>query len=324
MLEAHLIKSLQDFNERIKRNYQDLPQADTLRDKISLFGRFIYCNKIDASRIPEFTECRPVVAVDGSRIEYASFFPYSLVFMRTLAKCTGGSDITRSGIISPLNLEVYNQLEKISDEQDISLEEAYTLHLKYSLAYMELLTALEAAKTYKPYMLMLDGGFLLFDRFEEWEELRRVCIENKIILTGIIEEIATAELANWLDLNRDNRIRIYDREVLFGILEVGEYLIFNSDRRIKKDYCTVFARLGTSPQAIGCDFLSEQEDDVFKSMDFIYTLTPKSGQGIPLWLQITDARVRIKREEAEKLVENYLDPYVKEKIFKANRKKRAF
>lgn len=324
MLDEQLWKGLREFNQWMKINCEHIPSKDILREKISVLGDFISCQKIDASDMDNFTCNRSIAAVDGSRVEYTSFFPYSLAILRTLAKCSGKEDVRKSDIITPLNPETNNVLEKKSRKENISLEEAYSLYLKEALAHMELLTALEAARKYRPYIIMLDGGFLLFDKFTEWQELCTLCQENNIILVGIIEEVATAELAVWLGLKPESRMRIYDREILFGLFNCGEYLLFKPDKRIKKDYCTVFARLGSMPQAIGCDFLSEQEDKVPDAMNFIYTLTPEQGQGLPLWLQITDAKVRIKRKEAEKLIENSLDPELRERLFRANRERRSY
>lgn len=324
MWDVQLIKGLQQFDGWMKRSHEEIPPPGELREKLERWGRFVFAEKLEAFELKKITGERVIAAVDGSRVEYASFYPYSLVLMRALGKCTGRDDVEKSIVITPLSQEVACKIRVRSEMEGITEEEAYRLYLKEELAHIEVVTALEIVKEYKPFLLMLDGGFLLFDHFEEWQELYSFCLENDIILTGIIEEVATSVLAKWLDLNIKNRVRIYDREILFGLLKKGEYLFFNEGCHLKKNYNTVFARMGSVPQAVGCDFLAEQRGKIPLAMNLLYTLTPRQGQGIPLWLQITDAKVRIQKKEAEKLIENLLAPEWRELLFRANRERRSF
>ncbi|SHH00076.1 NurA domain-containing protein [Thermosyntropha lipolytica DSM 11003] len=324
MWNVQMVKDLRQFNVYIKTASKAIPHREELRKALSLWGTFRLGEKIPSLKLKELLGERTIAAVDGSRIEYASFYPYSLVLLRTLGKCTGREDLEKSKVITPLHAETAALVYKKKEKEGIGEEEAYRLYLKEELAHLEILTALEIAEKYKPCLLMLDGGFLLFDQFAEWRKLYKFCLENDIILVGIIEEVATSVLAKWLDLRLDHSLRIYDREILFGLLDKGEYLLFAADKNIKKNYHTVFARLGSLPQAIGCDFLAEQREKITQAMNLLYTLTPRHGQGIPLWLQITDAKVRLRKKETEKLIENCLEPELRELFFRANRERRAF
>jgi hypothetical protein len=328
MFDVETIGELEKLNFFIKSNQFCTHSRERLRKMLADQGVIKKAVPILEGNLEEFTGSRPVVAVDGSRLEYGSFYPYYIVFMKTLAKSTltmnGKDSIINSQLLTPVEPVFFNQVEEYSQKRQISIDEAYRNLLKESLAHMELKTALKAVKEFNPCVLIMDGGFLLFDKFPEWQELCESCIAQNTILVGIIEEVATAELGKWFNLVSPFRPRVYDREVLFGVFDQGEYIHFYSVNRIKKNYCTVFARLASAPQACGCDFLPDQEESVEKTMDFLYTLTPRHGQSIPAWLQIVDAEVRLRKKEMDRVVNTCIDKDIYERYFKANRERRTY
>ena len=95
------------------------------------------------------------------------------------------------------------------------------------------------------------------------------------------------------------------------------------EKAIKRDYYTVFARMGSTPQAVACDFLPGQEEHLLPAMNLIYSLTPPQGRGIPAWLDLVDREVRLNKKSMESLVMNGLDPAVRERFFKSNRERRG-
>ncbi|MGI5921804.1 MAG: DNA double-strand break repair nuclease NurA [Syntrophomonadaceae bacterium] len=328
MFDVSTMGELHKLNALLRTNNGGLPSRQEVRQKLVTRGDFQHPVSLAEPELRAFTGGRPVVAVDGSRLEYGSFYPYYVVFMKSLAKSTGavqGEDsVCNSQVLTPIDPDLFAQVELYREQRQISVDEAYRNILKESLAQMEIRTALEAVKKFNPCLLILDGGFLLFDKFPEWQELCKQCEEEDIILVGVIEEIATAELGKWLNLVSTIRPRVYDREVLFGLFEPGEYIHFFSQYHIKKNYCTVFGRLASAPQACGFDFLPEQEEEVPATMNFLYTVTPHRGQGIPAWLQIVDTEVRIRKKEMDRLVNTFIDQDVYEKYFKANRDRRVY
>ena len=165
-------------------------------------------------------------------------------------------------------------------------------------------------------------GLLLFDRFPEWELLVSEARTHNCILVGVIEEVATAELCSLTGLEVPG-LRIYDREFLFGLLEVGEMVALGGESAIKRNYTTVFARMGSTPQAVACDFLAEQGEFLLPAMNLIYSLTPSQGRGIPAWLDLVDREVRLTRKSMETVIMNGLDPLVRERFFTANRERRG-
>lgn len=324
MLDKNILLTLQQFNNQLKSDTYNNFKASLVRERLETKGKFKKANKLPPSKLLELTNEKAILAVDGSRIEYGSFYPYLLAFFRTLAGTTNNIFVEDSQIISPLIPEIQKIIEEFAKENNISEEDAYKIFLRNSLAQMELRTALKLVKDYKPHILMLDGGFLLFDKFPEWQLLVEECVNNNIILVGIIEEIATAEIAPMLNILSYERPRIYDREILFGLLEKSEYFNFHPENKIKKNYATVFARLSTSPQAVAVDFLGEQDFFIDDSMNIINTLTPNNGQGIPAWLQLIDAKVRLRKKDIDKILYTCLDRDIIEKYFIPNRERRIY
>ncbi|QGT99264.1 hypothetical protein SYNTR_0671 [Candidatus Syntrophocurvum alkaliphilum] len=328
MVNENIVSSLYNLNTLINSWKENLPEINILRERFLEKGQFINLINLSKKEINTIVEAGKIVAVDGSRVEFGSFFPYYICLLKTLAKSTGYFDgekhVDDFLALTPLDHKVFKEIEKSSIDNKISIDESYRNYLKENLARMELKTALTTIKKFNPSLIILDGGFLLFDKYPEWEELYQECIDKDIILVGLIEEIATSELAKWFNITVANRPRIYDRELLFGLFNQGEYINFHTGNRIKKDYCTVFGRLSSSPQAIACDFLPEQEHYVSNTMHLLYSLTPKQGQGIPIWLQIVDAEVRLRKKEVDKLISTCIDSDTYQRYFKPNRENRIY
>lgn len=324
MLDKDIIFSLRKFNQQIKSDSFNFFTAALVREGLTTKGQFKHAFKLNEADISSLINNRPITAIDGSRLEYGAFYPYYLAFLRTMAGTTGSEDIIDSEISTPLNPEVQDIVETLAQKNRVSNDEGFKLYLKRALAQMELKTALAAVQRYRPYLLMLDGGFLLFDKFPEWDLLCEECLQNNTILVGVIEEIATAEVAPMIGIEALNRPRIYDRELLFGLFTKGEYLHFHIENKFKKDYATVFARLSTSPQAIAIDFLATQEVEIEKVLNLLFTLTPANGQGIPSWLQLIDAQVRLRKKEIDRLLYTCIDADLIEKYFIPNRERRIY
>ncbi len=324
MLDKNILLTLQNVNQELKNDIQHVFNPALVKDQLITKGEFFNAQKLSPSQLIKKTTEKPILAVDGSRVEYGSFYPYSLAFFRSLAGTTSNIFLERTQLVSPLIPETYEIISKLAQENNMLEEDAYILFLKNSLAQMELRTVLELSKGLVPHMILLDGGFLLFDKFPEWQTLVAECLNNNIILVGVIEEVATAELAPMLNINLAKRARVYDREIIFGLFSQGEYFKFYPENKIKKDYATVFARLSTLPQAIACDFLGEQESLIIESMDVINSLTPVNGQGIPVWLQLIDAKVRLKKKDIDRILYTTLDRDIMERYFIPNRKRRIY
>ncbi|MGE5450148.1 MAG: DNA double-strand break repair nuclease NurA, partial [Methanomassiliicoccales archaeon] len=188
------------------------------------------------------------------------------------------------------------------------------------LASLELKVATQAIEYWQPRLLLLDGGLLLFDTLPGWDELLAVANKVGTMIVGVIEEIATAELAPRLKLERPST---YDRELLFGLLVPGEVYILDADKPIKKNYRTVFTRFSTRPAATACDFLpGTPEEDISSCLQLLYATTGGTGRGVPFLLDLVDRKVRLNRQEGEILLKMGLSSGTYEKFFVSQREQR--
>ncbi|MDD4570385.1 MAG: DNA double-strand break repair nuclease NurA, partial [Tepidanaerobacteraceae bacterium] len=96
-----------------------------------------------------------------------------------------------------------------------------------------------------------------------------------------------------------------DWEILFGLLEVGEILEI-APGLFKEGFRTCFMRASVDPKPIGIDLLEEQQGYLNEVVDLVFTLTPRDGRGIPLWLDIIDKNVRITDAVMKGLLSTYL------------------
>ncbi|MGE5397939.1 MAG: DNA double-strand break repair nuclease NurA [Chitinophagales bacterium] len=321
MIHYDLIDSARGINQLFRDRSGVLPSIETRRTNLP--GILMDLNRLSDTAIKDFSNGRPLAAVDGSRVDYGELYPYTICLMQALACSTqDGIELSRAGIISPMAAETNESIQKIMYERGMEEQEAYRRHLRESLARVELELAIDIIHKCGPFLLMLDGGFLLFDRFPEWTALVDSAQKSGCILTGVIEEVATAELYSRSEFQTASQ-RVYDREYLFGVLNQGECLVMGNDQAIKRDYTTVFTRMGSVPQVIAFDFLAGQSGVIDKAMDFAYSLTPGQGRGIPAWLDMVDRRVRLSRKNVANLLFNTLEPSLREKYLNPNRNRRG-
>ncbi|MGE5417265.1 MAG: DNA double-strand break repair nuclease NurA [Acidobacteriota bacterium] len=327
MLSSDLLQATRDMNEIFKQRAQDLPSRETRRDSLQSFSEIKNMRRLKSDQVRKLTRESGITAVDGSRVEYGTVYPYAVALMQALARNSlqkeDYQELKAAQLMSPIEPDTYNEITRKAAADRLDEPEAYRRLLKDELAHMELKLALSAVERYRPALLMLDGGFLMFDRFSEWQGLIESCKNNNTILVGVIEEVATAELNKMCGLYPEDTHRIYDREFLFGVLDQGECLILDEKSAIKRDYATVFTRMGAAPQAIACDFIPHQRDLIELAMDLLYSLTPMQGRGIPSWLDIIDRDVRITRQNLDTVIAAGFDAQIRERFLRPNRDRRG-
>ncbi|WP_235860860.1 DNA double-strand break repair nuclease NurA [Peptoniphilus porci] len=95
------------------------------------------------------------------------------------------------------------------------------------MATIEIETAIEYIDKYDFDYLMMDGGFIRYkiNCLELFKELRECCERKNIILFGVIKDIKTNVIARSLELDES----IYDREILFNRLNIGEAILIKNE-----------------------------------------------------------------------------------------------
>lgn len=303
---------LREVNKNLKDKYDFIFSLDndTFRKELTEnVGRLIEMEKFPKDKLSKY---RRTVGVDGSNNRSGGAFPHFIEIFQGLAKSTDGNEVYKNKVYTPTLNDIY---------EDKNLSQKY-------LATIEIETALEYINKYDFDYLMMDGGFIRYkiNCLDLFTELRETCEAKNIILFGVIKDLKTNVIARSLEIDES----IYDREILFNRLKTGEAVLIRNEinKKFIKDglgegFSSAFMRTSKFPGAVGLDILDTQEKYLEEISSLIYTLTPMSSRGVPLWLDIVDKDVKITDEILTTLLEEYLDRDVYERFFISERDKRS-
>lgn len=303
---------LREVNKSLRNKYAFIFSLDndTFRKELTEnVGRLIEMEKFPKEKLSKY---KRTVGVDGSNNRSGGAFPHFIEIFQGLAKSTDGNEVYKNKVYTPTLNDIY---------EDKNLSQKY-------LATIEIETALEYINKYDFDYLMMDGGFIRYkiNCLDLFTELRETCEAKNIILFGVIKDLKTNVIARSLEIDES----IYDREILFNRLKTGEAILIRNEinKKFIKDglgegFSSAFMRTSKFPGAVGLDILDTQEKYLEEISSLIYTLTPMSSRGVPLWLDIVDKDVKITDEILTTLLEEYLDRDVYERFFISERDKRT-
>lgn len=293
------------------------PAAGAVREALCRVGRFVPV----APREPE----RAVVAVDGSCQTIGTTYPCFLALIQAVALPLPpvGEPAVGHRLFSPLLPEERAVLEAAGGAQPA--ETAAELRVKALMAELELTVALEAAGRVRGALTLLDGGFVHFRAraAAPFARLTEAVAAGAGVLIGVIEEVSSRLLGEAVgDLWPAGHCP-YDREILYGCLEVGEAFVVGPGLSKGEGTGTVFARFGAHPQPVAFDFLRVQEEAVLAALGMLRALTPGDGRGVPAPVDLADRYVRLTAAEVEQLVAAAVPAALRELLLTAHRTRRA-
>jgi len=327
---------LKDCNDKLKEKYENqsnLSRKD-LRRLIDKTGKFINLDRLENLQIDKLIKGRPIVGVDGSVNKQGKVYPHYIELLQALAKSTDRSQsgIVRHDIFSPMiEKDKQNILKKVSiannkvdEDSKVYAQEVAGKIRSSLLASLEVLVAYDSILKWNPSLIMMDGSLTRYkiQAEEKWEELMELALKREVVIVGVIEEIGTHDLSLALGDDLPTKMTdMYDRELMFGLLDLGEMVLFDGAKDgLKKS----FVRSSRDPGVIGIDILKEQSGAMKDVASLVYSLTPEAGRGIPIWLDIVDEEVRISNKMMEMIIDNYLDPTLKQRLFHSKRADRVY
>lgn len=324
-IHKELKDKISNLNEFIQDKYKEVfsLERNTLRGFIKEhIGPIKPMKKLENKHLALYEAKGGIVGVDGSTNRMGGAYPHFVDVFQGLAKSTiiKNEPIFKADIYSPLFSEKEENLLE-EDEKNIADKR------NRMLASIEVEVALESAKKFKPYAILMDGSLIRYNisSYDLWINLREECEKNGILLVGVIKDIKTSIIGDKLgEIYANMKIDAYDRELLFGQLEYGEMIIISDEvnKKKKEGYSSVFMRSSLAPTVIGMDIIDSQKEHLEEMSSLVFTLTPENSRGVPLWLDMVDKEVQISDAIMKGLMERYMDRDIYERFFVSERAKR--
>lgn len=328
-ISRELKEKFADLNIVLANKYENLISLDkkTLRKFIKTnIGEIIKLEKMDINELEKYSKKGGIVGVDGSVNKMGGAYPHYVEVFQGLAKNTIYQDkpIYKADFYTPLFLEEKDK-NILEEDDERSKEDALR---NYKLASIEVEAALESISSFNPYAIIMDGSLIRYDIecFDKWIELRKMCEEKGIIIIGVIKDIKTSILGDKLvEEGVVEEGSFYDRELLYGLLNFGEMVVIKEEatRKTKEGFSSIFMRSSKAPNVIGMDILDSQREYLEEMARLIFSLTPRDGRGVPMWLDVIDNEVKISDRLMKQLLEEYLDRDIYEVLFVSERDKRT-
>ncbi len=306
-------REIKNLNDGLKNKYNDFFTMDKTEFKsevLQKIGKNYKLKKLEKNSLKKFGL---VVGVDGSVNKVGGDFPHYVEVYQALAKPTKGQDLYENEIYTPLMGKIGEEIGEQSKREKL-------------LAQIELQAAIDSIDFHRPDMLMMDGGLIRYkinDR-DRYMELIEKCEDSNIILIGVLKELKTNVISRALEYENS----IFDRELLYGKLEIGDFIEIYDEFNKKSgenegELTSGFLRTSNSAMAIGIDILQSQRQHLKDVAELVYTLTPYNSRGVPLWLDIVDKEVKITDVLIKSMLEEYLDRDIYERFFITERDRRG-
>lgn len=324
-IHSELKDKVKELNHLMQDKYKEVLSLDkaTLRKIIEdHIGLIVSMDMLSTADLNTYEKKGGIVGVDGSTNKIGGAYPHFVEVFQGLAKSTliQNQPIFKSDIYTPL---FSDKQENILEKDEKQIEEKRNK----ALANIEVEVALESISKFKPYAILMDGSLIRYYiySYDSWIKLREECEKYGILLVGVIKDIKTSIIGEKLgELNPTMKINAYDKELLFGQLDYGEMIIIKDEVNKKKEsgYSSVFMRSSLDPSVIGMDIIDSQSQYIEEMGKLVFTLTPENSRGVPLWLDLVDAEVKISDAIMKSIIERYMDREIYERFFISERSKR--
>lgn len=326
-LSDEWVIQLQRLNSRFRDSFGDDRLGGRQARRALLAGRvgkIRRLRRLAGAELDGYLRGRPLVGVDGSMNTFGGQYPHYVDFLRAMAKPSVGEPVVLKEIHSPIPGEE----EPRRNDQEIRQQK---------LAALEVLAAVHAAEKLQPAVILMDGPLVRLDMRarESFQTLRDFVVKNNILLTGCIENIESRVISTLLGDEAPSGWRgRYDADLLWETLDPGEVLEVSRPvkglvHRMAEDeeekatpMRTWFMRSSLAPGVVGMEMMEEQASTMGALADYLYTLTPPDGRGIPIWIDLVDREVRLTDVELEAYL-HLLDPHLK-RVFASKREARIF
>lgn len=310
-LNIKLAAKMKELNNKLSQDLRDIKNFNRpyLRDQLKAYGSFINLEKLEKEELEKFSK---MACIDGSVNRFGSSHPHYIDVYQGLAK------VSKSSLADVILSDVYSPLTSNLSEDDEDLK-------KKLLARIEILTGLETLRTYDLDYLLMDGNLIRYtiEDKENFDKLIGLCLEKDVLLAGFIKEPKTNILGE-LIFKDSQQIKLYDKDILYGILNEGEGYILNDsyNKKVDQGFSSMFLRTASYPGVSGLEVLEGQKASLYNIANLCYSLTPQMSRGVPLIIDMVDKEVKIDDKLMREIVLAYLDTDLVERFFRSERSMR--
>lgn len=308
-----LQNKLTDLNLNLKLRLKNIDNLNivALREKILKIATIENLKKL---RDNELSRIGIVTCIDGSVNRVGGAFPHYIDLFQSLSKSNNPNmkDLYLHNIYSPL-VNVGSD-----EEEDVRGR---------MLAEIEILAALESVEKQSAKLIIMDGGLIRYQISANsiFQTLVNVCEEKDVILAGIIKDTKTNIFFSEI-FGEDADYEIYDKDLLYGVLEMGEaiFLPESLNKKWLEGFSSAFYRGSRYPGIVGLDILNSQVKHIKAVANLAYTLTPESSRGVPLLIDMVDQDVKLDDKLVDGLIKSYLDKDIFERFYRSERSMRRY
>lgn len=305
--EKELIDIIKKFNKNIKTSYSGIGDISKsqIRSRIRTMAEVYDIERYSSDNIK-------MTCIDGSVNKVGGSFPHYIEIYQSLAMISNMEDRSKSTIYSPL-------IDGGSEDEDMR---------KKHLAKIEIDLAIDLAENIDDLdLILMDGGLVRYsiDAQASFHRLKDLVLKKDIILGGFIKEIKTDFVYETL-FPEYLGPKIYDKDLLYGVLEPGQALIFPEEiiSKAKEGFYSCFLRLASFPGVTGIDLLKEQKSNIKDLAGLAYILTPPKSRGVPMIIDMVDAKARLGDDLSLELIKSNIDRDIYERFFVSERSLRKY
>ena len=314
IVNENLKKSLEILNQNLNNKLYKIEglSRESIRRNLINYGRLINLKKLSMDEMKPF---KPAACVDGSVNRYGGSHPHYIDLFQGLSKISGENKKShfKSSLFSPI-------LNSISDEEEEDLRNRL-------LAKIEVDVAIDTLEMENVKVILMDGNLIRYSirSSKEYETLKESCEDKNVLLAGFIKEAKSDSLFTLL-FPKVTDFSLYDKDLLYGVLDVGEGFILHDDfnKKIDQDISSMIFRTSNYPGVAGLEILKSQRDYLIDIANMCYSLTPIMSRGVPMIIDMVDKEVKLDDKLTTELINSYVDRDVLERFFVSERSLRKY
>lgn len=313
LVNESLRNNLKLLNQNLKDKLHAIKGLDreNIRKKLLNFGYLVNLNKLNPEGLKILS---PIACVDGSVNRYGDSHPHYVDIFQGLSKVSSVENKSR------FKSDIYSPILNPSIEEDEDLRNKL-------LAKIEVVVAIESAKKDDVKVILMDGNLIRYSiRISEYYELlKEICEDKGILLAGFIKEAKSDSLFELMfpDVMGFN---LFDKDLLYGVLNVGEGFILHDEynKKLDRGISSMILRTSNHPGVGGLEILNSQKDRLIDIGNLCYSLTSSASRGVPMIIDMVDKEVKLDDKLTRELMNSHIDRDVLERFFVSERSLRRY